>query len=239
MRPRIAVTAGLEQRGGKERVYLLVPYADAVVAAGGMPVVLPPTGQDLTADELAAVADGLLLSGGGDPDAALWGEATHRAANVIDPRRQRADLAWPPLAEACGMPALGICLGCQEMAVARGGRLIQHLPDEPGDVADHGGGGRPETTHPVTVEADSLLGRIVGSHTLEVKSTHHQAVREPGRGMRVVARSPDGVIEAIEDPAPGRFLLGVQWHPERLITEPPHLALFEALCRAAAERKST
>jgi len=69
-----------------------------------------------------------------------------------------------------------------------------------------------------------------------VNSTHHQGIREPGRGMRIVARSPDGVIEGIEDPTPGRFFLGVQWHPEDLIDRPPHVALFEALCRAAAER---
>jgi len=239
MKPRIAITAGLGQLDGKQRVHLLVPYVDAVVAAGGMPVVLPPTGRDATADELRAVADGLLLSGGGDIDSELWGEALHPKATVIDPRRQKADLAWLALADACGMPVLGICLGCQEMAVARGGSLIQHLPDEPGGVADHGGGERPETRHPVTVEVDSLLARTVGSEPFAVNSTHHQAVREAGCGMRVVARSLDGVTEAIEDPTPGRFFLGVQWHPERIIAEPPHLALFEALCRAASETTPT
>jgi len=239
MRPRIAITAGLGPLDGKQRVHLLVPYVDAIVAAGGVPVVLPPTDRDVPADEPAAVADGLLLSGGGDLDAALWGESTHPAARLVDPRRQNADLTWIRGADACGLPVLGICLGCQEMAVARGGRLIQHLPDEPGEGADHGGGGRPETRHRVTVEATSLLARIVGAGPFEVNSSHHQAVREAGHGMRVVARGPDGVIEAIEEAAPGRFFLGVQWHPERIITEPPHAALFQALCQAAADRMST
>jgi len=235
VRPRIAITAGFHERDGKPCVSLPAAYVEAVAAAGGRPVLLPPTGGDATAEELLAVADGLLLSGGGDLDAALWAEPLHPTANVIDPRRQKADLAWLRLADACGMTVLGICLGCQEMAVARGGRLIQHLPDEPGDLADHGHGGQPRTRHPVTVEADSLLARIVGPEPFEVNSSHHQAVREAGRGMRVVARSPEGVVEAIEEAAAGRFFLGVQWHPERIIAEPPHLALFEALCRAASE----
>ena len=235
MRPRIAITAGFDERDGKPRVSLPAAYVEAVAAAGGRPVLLPPTGGDAVKEELLAVADGLLLSGGGDLDAALWSEPLHPTANVIHPRRQTADLAWLRLADACGMPLLGICLGCQEMAVARGGCLIQHLPDEPGDVADHGRGGQVRTRHPVTVEADSLLARIVGSETFEVNSSHHQAVREAGRGMRVVARSPEGVVEAIEEAAAGRFFLGVQWHPESIIAEPPHLALFEALCRAASE----
>jgi putative glutamine amidotransferase len=88
------------------------------------------------------------------------------------------------------------------------------------------------------MEADSLLARIVGPAPLAVNSTHHQAAREPGRGMCIVARSPDGLIEGIEDPTPGRFFLGVQWHPEDLVDEPRHLALFQALCRAAAERRT-
>ena len=238
MKPRIAITAGRGKLDGKERVHLPAPYVDAVVAAGGRPVVLPPTGDEATGEELLAMADGLLLSGGGDLDSSLWGEAAHPSATVMDRCRQNADLAWLALAEACGMPVLGICLGCQEMAVHRGGSLIQHLPDEPGDLADHGRGGRPRTSHPVTVEPDSLLARVVGALAIEVNSSHHQAVREPGRGMRVVARGPDGIIEAIEVPTADRFFLGVQWHPETIIAEPPHLALFEALCRAASERST-
>ena len=236
MRPRIAITTGLREQDGEPRVSLPAAYADAVAAAGGRPLLLPPTGGGPAAGELRAVADGLLLSGGGDLDAALWGEPTHPAARVIDPRRQGADLAWLALADACGMPVLGICLGCQEMAVARGGRLIQHLPDEPGTLVHKSGTPGRDARHPAAVEGDSLLARIVGPGALDTNSSHHQAVREPGEGLRVVARTRDGIIEAVEEPTPGRFFLGVQWHPERIRDEPPHLALFEALCRAALER---
>ena len=234
MKPRIAMTASLGPVSGGLRVHVPIVYVDAVEAAGARPVILPPTAGEASAEELLSVADGLLLAGGDDLDPALWGETPHPAANVMDPRRQKADLAWIALADACGLPVLGICLGCQQMAAYRGGRLIQHVPDEPGAVADHGGGGRPRTMHVVGMEPGSLLARVVGAEPLEVNSSHHQAVREAGRGMRVVARAQDGVIEGIEDPAAGRFFLGVQWHPELLIDRPRHLALFEALCRAAA-----
>ena len=231
MKPRIAITA---DEGGKPAAYM-----EAVRKAGGTPVVLAPA-DAVTAETLPSMADAILLSGGDDLDAALWGEAMHLKAVPMDPRRQRADLAIIALADARRMPVLGICLGCQEMAVARGGRLIQHLPDEPAATLDHGRGGRrpaaagrPRPLHTVTIEPDSGLARIVGLQPIDVNSTHHQAVRSAGRGMRIVARSPDGIIEAIEDPTPGRFFLAVQWHPEDLTDEPRHLALFEALCRAA------
>ena len=229
MKPRIAITA---DEGGKPAAYL-----EAVRKAGGTPVVLAPA-DAVTAETLPSMADAILLSGGDDLDAALWGEAMHPEAVPMDPRRQRADLALIALADARRMPVLGICLGCQEMAVARGGRLIQHLPDEPAATLDHGKGGcRPRPLHAVTIEPDSDLARIVGPAPLDSNSTHHQAVRSAGRGMRVVARSADGIIEAIEDPAPGRFFLAVQWHPEDLTNEPRHLALFEALCQAARRRQ--
>jgi putative glutamine amidotransferase len=235
MRPRIALTASLSTLDGCERVHLPVAYVEAVAAGGGTPVVLPP-GEGTRAEELLAVADGLLLIGGPDLDPCLWGEPRHARTALLDPRRQRSDLALVAAADAAGMPVLGICLGIQEMAVHRGGRLIQHVPDELGVMLEHAASGRPRLMHNVAIEPGTLLARILRADSVVVNSTHHQAVREPGRGMRIVARSPDGVIEGLEDPTPGRFFLGVQWHPEDLIDRPPHLALFEALCRAAAER---
>ena len=99
----------------------------------------------------------------------------------------------------------------------RGGRIIQHVPDVTGE--SHRNDRRPRATHEIRIEAGSLLASIVGAGLLEVNSGHHQAVREPGRGLSIVARSPEGIIEAIEDPTPGRFFLGVQWHPEDLVAE--------------------
>jgi len=234
MRPRIAMTASYGTVDGRLRVHVPAAYVEAVAAAGGVPIVLPAHAEGAAPEEWLQAADGILLTGGDDLDPALWGEARHAKTVLIDPRRQRADLALLAAAEAHGTPVLGICLGCQEMAVHRGGRLIQHVPDEPAMI-DHGGGGRPRAMHTVAVEPDSLLALLVGDEPLEVNSTHHQAVREAGRAMRIVARGPDGGIEAIEDPTPGRFFLGVQWHPEDLCDRPRHLALFQALVRRATK----
>ncbi|MFO8014280.1 MAG: gamma-glutamyl-gamma-aminobutyrate hydrolase family protein [Phycisphaerae bacterium] len=233
MTPRIAITTDLGDLDGKRRIHLVLEYADAVRAAGGEPVLLAPPREDTPLPALEQVADGLLLTGGDDLDPTPWGETRHPAATPIDPRRQRADLGLLATADLAGMPVLGICLGMQEMAVHRGGCVIPHLPDEPGDHLDHGGAGRSQV-HPVHVEPGSLLARLAGTDTFDVSSTHHQAVRDAGRGLRVSGRAPDGVIEAVEDQTPGRFFLGVEWHPERRMDDPAHAALFEGLVGAAA-----
>lgn len=233
MRPRIAMATDLGTLDGTRRVHLPAGYADAVRDAGGEPLLLPPPAGESDLPALEHLADGLLLPGGDDLDAGAWGETLHPAALPVDPRRQRTDVGLLAIAETAGLPVLGICLGMQEMAVHRGGRLIQHLPDEPGERLDHGGPGRPRL-HPVRVEPGSLLARLTGTATLQVGSTHHQAVRDAGRGMRTAACAPDGVIEAIEDASAGRFFLGVQWHPERMADRPEHAALFEGLVGAAA-----
>jgi len=232
MSPRIAIATDLALAGGEWRIQLRAAYAKAVRTGGGAPVLLPPVAAGPPPD-LPRVADGLLLTGGRDLDSAAWGEPMHPEARRMDADRQATDLGLLAAADACGMPVLAICLGCQEMAVHRGGRLIQHLPDEPGDLLEHGGAGRPRAIHQVHITPESLLARIVKSDRIEANSRHHQAVREPGRGMAVVGRAPDGVIEAIEDPSRGRFWLGVQWHPEDLTDRPEHVALFTALCQAA------
>jgi putative glutamine amidotransferase len=252
VKPRIGITAGFTEvdigpaagrvvqeqsptgTGSGRKVAVRGEYVAAVAAGGGAPVVLAPVGDDEPLEMLADRIDGLLLTGGEDLDPALWGETPHPAAEIIDPRRQRSDLRLIAWADARNLPVLGVCLGCQEMAVHRGGRIIQHVPDETSER--HRSEKRPRATHEIRIEAGSLLAGIVGAGPLEVNSGHHQAVRDAGRALSVVARSPDGIIEAIEDPSPGRFFLGVQWHPEDLVREGPHRALFVALCKAAEKR---
>jgi putative glutamine amidotransferase len=235
MKPRIGITASLGQLDGRRGVHAPAAYVDAVAGAGGVPIVLAPADEAAAGDALAGV-HGLLLTGGNDLDPRLWGESPHPETVIIDPYRQSWDLRLIAVAEERRLPVLGICLGCQELAVSRGGRLIQHVPQGQGAAAlDHGGGGRPRAMHTAQVDAGSLLASLVGAGELEVNSTHHQAIGEPGRGLRVVARSPDGIPEGVEDPSPDRFFLGVQWHPEDLCDQPPHRALFQALCRAALD----
>jgi len=224
--PRIAVTTDVGKSPDA--------YVRAVQAAGGEPLVLPPPESGPPPANRLADLGGLLLAGGRDLDPALWGEPKHPKTLLVDPRRQASDLALLEEADARGLPVLAVCLGIQELAVHRGGTLIQHVPDEP-NAARHDGTTQRPVTHVVVIEADSLLARIVGPEPLQTNSRHHQAVREPGRGMRSVARSADGLIEAIESEDRGRFVLGVQWHAEDLIAEPRHLALFEALCERAED----
>jgi putative glutamine amidotransferase len=236
VKPRIAVTADVGKTPDA--------YVRAVQKAGGNPLVLQPLESGPPPANRLKDADGLLLTGGRDLDPALWGEPKHPKTLLVDPRRQEADLALLEEAERRGLPVLAVCLGIQELAVHRGGTLIQHIPDVP-NAARHDGTTQRPATHVVTIEADSLLARIVGPEPastageaggpLETNSRHHQAVREPGRGMRIVARSEDGLIEAIESEDRRRFVLGVQWHAEDLTHEPHHLALFKALCESAED----
>jgi putative glutamine amidotransferase len=161
----------------------------------------------------------------------LFGATSRHQTVTLKTRRTEFELAIVKGALERDMPIFGICGGQQLLAVALGGTLIQHIPDEVADALAHEQPNpRTEPGHAVTVVRDSLLGRIVGRATLPVNSAHHQAVRDVPDGVVINSRSEDGVIEGIEDPA-RRFCLGVQWHPEYRIS-PADIALFEAFIAA-------
>jgi len=231
-RPRIGLNCDVTvAASGAEGLALNWAYVEAVVRAGGVPLVLPPVSEELLGGVLGAV-DGLLLVGGRDYDPALYGRARHEAASLLSPRRMAFDLALARRALGDGLPTLGVCGGAQLVNVALGGTLVQDIPDEVGTELEHRALGGSSPFHTVEVAAGSRLAGIVGEGTLEVNSSHHQAVEEAGSGLRVVARAPDGVIEAVE--GVGRaFVLGVQWHPERMLDREEQLALFRALVREA------
>jgi putative glutamine amidotransferase len=206
-------------------------YLRAVERAGGIPVVIPPF-DDRAIEQLLDRLGGICLSGGPDLDPASYGGADHPALGPTEPELDRFELALAQQADVRGMPMLGICRGAQTINIARGGTLIQHLPERrrTGDHRQAVPGRR--TIHEVELRADSRLATLLGRERLRVNSFHHQAVRRVGRGLRAVGRSPDGVIEAIE--APGRdFLIGVQWHAETLIRRSDQLALMRAFVAAA------
>jgi putative glutamine amidotransferase len=200
-----------------------------------LPVVLPPLAGaplDDLLDQLAAVC----LSGGPDLDPETYGAPPDPHLGACEPALDSYELALARAADARGLPVLGICRGAQALNVARGGTLHQHVPD----VTDGGIGHRQTepgrvTTHTVVVERGTRLASITGAGELAVNTFHHQAVDRPGRGLRVVARSPDGLIEAIESDGP--LYLGVQWHAEALVERPEHLGLFETLVDAAVRRR--
>jgi len=173
---------------------------------------------------------GLLLTGGPDVEPWRYGQAPQRGVELhLDAARDALDLELLARADDAGWPVLAICYGCQVLAVARGGSLIQDLPTA-GFLGHAVHRPLDRLAHAVEMLDSSFLAWMPGC--FEVNSRHHQAIAQPG-GLQVAARAPDGVIEAVEDRAAGRFVVGVQWHPENLLFD-PHLELFRrfrAACR--------
>jgi putative glutamine amidotransferase len=233
-KPLIGVTLDSEEAGGWSRLpwyALRQNYFGAVIAAGGLPVALPhdPSLAESYLDEL----DGLLVTGGAfDVDPALWGGGPPHPKVTLKPGRTDFELAATRAALARDKPVLGICGGQQLLAVALGGTLIQHIPDEvPGALPHEQPNPRTEPGHDVAIAPGSHLSAIVAAPRMGVNSAHHQAVATPG-SARVNAVAPDGVIEGIESPA-HRFAIGVQWHPEYAVDarDPAIFAAFVAACR--------
>ena len=213
-----------------------VHYAAAVEKAGGLPLLLPYRTDVSLVPQYADLIDGMLFSGGHDLDPAAWGETYHPKTNAVDPLRERFERALMAEVERRGTPTLGICLGSQLMNVHRGGSMIQFLPEHerPGAIEHRKGDCEPWNCHPVSIEPESTLARVLGKRDMVVCNTSHkQAMNKIGRGLRVIAKAPDGIVEGVEDPAMPLWL-GVQWHPERLHDQPEHFALFKLLVETAA-----
>ena len=232
-RPIIGVTLDSEQPGGYSKYpwyALRQNYADAIVAAGGLPVALPHDAA-LAADYLDRI-DALVVTGGAfDVDPSLYGAGERHATVTLKEGRTAAELALTQGALARDLPVLGICGGEQLLAVALGGTLVQHIPDSIADALEHEQPNpRHEPGHPVAVVPGTLLHRIVGATEMRVNSAHHQAVRAAGPHAVVNATAPDTVIEGLED-ARYRFCLGVQWHPEFFI-DPGDRRIFDAFIAA-------
>ena len=227
--PIIGITTYAEKAtwGGWTEPAAFTPlaYVRAVEQAGGRPLLVPPN--ESAIEETLDVLDGVVFSGGGDLDPHTYGAEAHPETMQVNPARDQAELALLEAALARDMPVLAVCRGSQVLNVARGGDLVQHLPEEVGhDLHRHK---QPMMAdHEVTVKADSRLGSILGEHA-PVKSSHHQGFGRLGEGLREAAWAEDGTVEALEDPS-HRFALGVLWHPE----EGEDFALFRALVEEAA-----
>ena len=235
-RPLIGLTLDSEPPGGYAKLpwyALRENYCAAVVAAGGLPVLLPhePDHAQSYIDRIG----GLIVTGGAfDVDPALFGATERHETVATKERRTEFELAATHAALARDLPLLGICGGQQLLAVALGGTLIQHIPDEiEGALAHEQPNPRDQPGHSVTITRGTLLHRICGTTELPVNSAHHQAAKTLGPDAIVNAVAPDGVIEGIE--APGRrFCLGVQWHPEYGIS-PGDRSIFRTFVAAAAK----
>jgi gamma-glutamyl-gamma-aminobutyrate hydrolase PuuD len=237
-KPIVGITTYVEpaQWGAWELPSALIPYMNvqAIERAGGRALLVPPSTEAI--DETLDALDGLLFSGGSDLDPTTYGQRPHPETTGTRLDRDRGELALLEAALARDMPVLAVCRGSQVLNVARGGDLVQHLPDVVGDERHKHTPGV-FADHDVRVEDDSRLGRVLGDRA-PVKSHHHQGYGRIGDGLREVAWADDGTVEALEDPDK-RFAVGVLWHPEA----GEDAALFDALVEQARayreERRSS
>jgi putative glutamine amidotransferase len=221
----------------------LEDYRQSILHVGGDVRTLDPS---MTIVEALDGLDGLLLSGGEDVSPALYGEEPHPQLGAVDAARDGFEVALVGAARARDLPLLAICRGIQLLNVACGGSLVQDVPTEVPGALEHRLAVPPhqpfDLAHEIWLEPDSLLGRLMRERLsdgddCQVNSRHHQAVKRLAAGFRVSATAPDGVIEAIEDPA-ARFCLGVQWHPENFWRTGEFRPLFEGFLEAAQTRGS-
>ncbi len=233
MKPLIGITTYAQPArwGVWDLPAALIPldYVDAVERAGGRPMLVPPS-EDGVEETLDAL-DGIVFSGGADVDPAHYGADAHPETDVPQTRRDAGELALLRAALERDMPTLAICRGVQLLNVARGGDLVQHLPETVG-TDDHRQIPGEFAVHPVEIKDGSRLASIVGARS-DVTSHHHQSLGRVGEGLVEIAWAADGTLEAVEDPSL-RFALGVQWHPEA----GEDAALFDALVDQAKDYRA-
>jgi putative glutamine amidotransferase len=238
MAPLIAINASCYADGADSAtVRIKGAYVDSIAAAGGIPLVLPLYEDRQALRHVLQKVDGVMLIGGDDMSGERFGQETSPLAIPLLPRREEFDFALIEEALALDKPILAICLGSQALNVYRGGSLFQDLlAEHPDSNTLHGKKVRTEgLRHSLKVAPESLLARIVGANEMEVNTGHHQAVSVVGEGLNVCGTAPDGIVEAIEDPA-RKFVLGIQWHPEELPDDPRQKAIFTAFVKAAASQ---
>jgi len=232
-RPVIGLCAALEQARwsvwDQQAVLLPRSYVDAVQRAGGIALLLPPDPHaEAEPDDWLDLLDGLILAGGADVDPAAYGAEPDPHTVGTVPERDQFEIALALRAMERDVPLLGVCRGMQVMNVARGGTLVQHLPDDKGHH-DHrrSTGTFEDADHDVRLADGSLAARVAHEKLHSTKSHHHQGVRDVGEGLEVTGWATiDDLPEALEDPS-RRFALGVQWHPEADPASPLIAALVE------------
>jgi putative glutamine amidotransferase len=231
-KPLIGLTCRWDEEKGRD--YLPSEYAEAVAAAGGVPVLIPLVPN--SAPELTKRLDAVVLTGSaGDVDPQRYGRQRHPEVTTVHPQRDATDFAVLDQAFREKKPVLGICFGMQSLNVYLGGALVQHIPAIIPNAVEH----NRDVRHDVQIEsATALADWADNTARVNVNSSHHQAVEKPGRSLRVAAVALDGVIEAVEGTEPDHFVVAVQWHPERIWKDEPLSArLFAELVGAAIRRR--
>ncbi|HHT9158492.1 MAG TPA: gamma-glutamyl-gamma-aminobutyrate hydrolase family protein [Candidatus Brocadiaceae bacterium] len=234
MKPIIGINCDYEEEDKQPYSFLYRDYSEAIIAAGGIPLLLPIIKDKTDVKLLLDKIDGILLTGGNDVPPRRYREEKHKNTICVHPDKDVSDFTLLETAIKMKKPILAICYGTQLVNVALGGSLIQDIPSEVETPIIHKDSNNKQYTHSVTVNKDTLLYKIVGTDRIEANSTHHQAIKKVGKGLTDTAHTADGIIEAIEL-NDYQFLLGVQWHPERMIDSQHHLALFNALINASKQ----
>jgi putative glutamine amidotransferase len=234
-RPVIGINADFVPAGKLTiaHVRLNAGYYESVVAAGGLPLILPPLAKENELDALLDRCDGFLLSGGLDLDPKRSGLPSHHSVQPMAERREENDRLLVRRVLDRQLPLLAVGVGMQQLNVACGGSLYLHLPEDlPRSLPHRDPTGGPHR-HAVLLEPGSRIDEIYGGGEIRINSAHHQAVRQPGAGLRVGSVAPDGVIESIESTDPNWFCIGVQWHPESETASALDMQLFECFIQAS------
>lgn len=242
MRPVIGIPCQADFRAGSKRpVYgNNRTYVHAVESAGGLPILIPMLNDLSELQELLPRLDGVLFSGGIDMQPSLYGAQPHPAEDEPDPRLDEFELTIASWVLEEDLPVLGVCRGMQLLNVLQGGTLYQDIASQCSGALNHCRRDRPRTelTHAVTVAEGSRMERVLGKRQVSVNSLHHQAIKDPGRGIRISGWAEDGIAELMEMPEK-RFVLGIQGHPEELYGDVSVFArFFKAFVRACANLSS-
>ncbi len=233
-KPLIGLTTTFTPRRSHPAIYgTNRPYAEAILHAGGLPLLIP---NDLPDDDLHGLLkrlDGILFTGGYDIEPACYGRPPHPKIEKPDPQRDRLEIHLAQLAMKSAQPFLGICRGIQVINVALGGSLYEDLPEQlTGNLhLENHDKPRDFLAHPVTVHPGSRLADILPPGESWVNSLHHQGVRDVAPGLHVTATAPDGLVEGLELPS-HPFAMAIQWHPEEMQQYPAMQAIFQAFVQS-------
>jgi putative glutamine amidotransferase len=237
MKPLIGITSNRATNAyGQPTVMLMQSYVNAVIQAGGVPVLVPSSIAEDGWDAVYSRLDGILFSGGGDIGLEHSPGEPHGRIDGVDPARDSIEIKMIHAAASDGKPFLGICRGCQVMNVAFGGTLYTHIPDQFPNALDHDYPGNMRTilVHEVKLEEGTSLAEIFGEPIIKVNSLHHQGLKDIASSLRIAGHAPDGLVEAIELPD-HPFGLAVQWHPEWLTDQEPTRNLFRKFVEATGQ----
>jgi putative glutamine amidotransferase len=245
-RPRVGIPWRTSHEEANRITNKLQYYRDAVTAAEGKPV---PVSLQLSASELASQIKGLdafVLPGApADVNPSLYRSPRHEKTHDADANREKTDFVILEHAFVSGKPVLAICYGCQSLNICLGGSLYQDIATELHTNIEHSKEGlppdAPDPIHPARIEPGGEIAQLAaisgfanhnGGFDVQINTSHHQSVRDLGHGLRVAAVAPDGVIEALEHEPHKHWVVGVQWHPERMKDDALSSALFRALVQA-------